>query len=172
MTIKRNGRVPWEGLDLGSGFDVQLAYSKDVTVSGNVIGLTDDYELNQLLAYFLSMNEHLIPSRLSYIEAVIHNYRHHFRKEFEWKRHALSYRFLTDVYEQPRQPEAVSGSANETEKDTRVSTLMAGSIGVFGITYERWSAVSSSELASWWYIFWVSDLQTSPADGPLVLTWR
>ena len=163
FTIKRNGSVRWEGLELGSGFEVELTYAKDVVVSGTVIGLTDDYELNQLLAHFLSMNEHLIPSRLSYIEAVIHNYRRHYEKEFERKKYALSYRFLTHVYEQPREPRGVSESAIEMERDSRVRTLMAGSVDILGITYDRWSAVASSELASWWYIFWVS----SSADDTL-----
>ena len=155
--IRRNGYVEWEGLDLGSGFDVQLTYAKDVRVGGSVIGLTDDYDLNQLLAHFLSLNENLVPSRLSYIEAVIHNYRQHYRKEFEWKKRTLSYRFLSEVYDHyPREPRGLSESAMEMESDPRVRKLMAGSVDVFGITYERMAAVSTSELATWWYIFWVS----------------
>ncbi|KAI0724627.1 hypothetical protein C8T65DRAFT_7352 [Cerioporus squamosus] len=153
--LKRNGHIEWEGLDLGSGFDIQLTYAKDVQVGGNVIGLTDDYDLNQLLAHFLSMNENLIPSRLSYIEAVIHNYRQHYRKEFEWKKRTLSYRFLSEVYDHyPHEPRGLCESAVEMESDPRVRKLMAGSVDVFGITYERMAAVSSSELATWWYIFW------------------
>ncbi|RPD55808.1 hypothetical protein L227DRAFT_614942 [Lentinus tigrinus ALCF2SS1-6] len=153
--LKRNGHIEWEGLDLGSGFDVQLTYAKDVQVGGNVIGLTEDYDLNQLLAHFLSLNENLVPSRLSYIEAVIHNYRHHYQKEFEWKKRTLSYRFLSEVYDHyPREPRGLSESAVEMESDPRVRKLMAGNVDVFGITYERMTAVSSSELATWWYIFW------------------
>ena len=83
---------------------MRITYAKDVTVTGAIIGLTDDFDLNQPIAAFLAMNESLIPSRLSYIEAALHNYRRHNRKEFEWKRHTLSYRFLTNVYDQPREP--------------------------------------------------------------------
>ncbi|KAI0651926.1 hypothetical protein C8Q79DRAFT_997151 [Trametes meyenii] len=152
--VKRGGHVQWEGLDLGSGFDVELTYAKQVQVSGAIIGLTDDYEITEPLARFLSMNEQLIPGRLSYIEAVLHNYRRHLRKEREWKRTTLSYRFLTTVYDQPREPRGLSESAIEIEGDLRVRKLMASSVNIFEITYYRLCVVSRSELATWWYIFW------------------
>ncbi|KAI0669823.1 hypothetical protein C8Q78DRAFT_147795 [Trametes maxima] len=152
--IKRDGHVQWEGLDLGSGFDVELTYAKKVQVSGTIIGLTDDYEITEPLARFLSMNEQLIPGSLSYIEAVLHNYRRHLRKECERKRATLSYRFLTAVYDQPREPRGLSESAIEIESDERVRRLMAGNVNIFEITYDRLCAVSKSELATWWYIFW------------------
>ncbi|PIL31892.1 hypothetical protein GSI_06596 [Ganoderma sinense ZZ0214-1] len=154
LAIKRNGHVSWEGLDLGSGFDVEITYAKHVTVDGTVIGLTDDFVLNRPLAQFLAMNEHLIPGRLSYIEAALHNYRRHNRKEFEWKRTTLSYGFLTNVYDNPREPDELSVSAVKMERDARVRKLMAASVDVFGISYERLEAVTWSELATWWYIFW------------------
>lgn len=133
-----------------------MTYAKKVQVSGAVIGLTDDYELTQPLAHFLALNEPLIPTRLAYIEAVLHNYRHHFRKEARWKRETLSYRFLTMVYDQPRDPRGLSESAIEWEHDARVRKLMASNVNIFEITYDRLCAVGSSELATWWYIFWVS----------------
>ena len=156
--IERSGHIEWEGIDLGSGFNVRLTYAKDVTVTGTVIGLTDDYDLNNLLAHFLALNEPLIPSRLSYIEAVLHNYRKHFRKESEWKKETLSYRFLTHVYSEPREAKDVTQSAVHLERDTRVRKLMRSSLNVMDITYERWLAVTTSELATWWYILWVSEL--------------
>lgn len=135
---------------------MRITYAKDVTVTGAVIGLTDDYDLNKILAHFLTLNENLIPSRLSYIEAVIHNYRKHFLKEVEWKKDTLTYRFLTHVYNQPREPQGASQSAINLEKDSRVQKLMIRSVDVLGITYDRFTAVTTSELATWWYIFWVS----------------
>ena len=147
-----------------SGFNVEITYAKDVKVTGAVIGLTDDFDLNQPIAAFLAMNESLIPSRLSYIEAALHNYRRHNRKEFEWKRHTLSYRFLTNVYDQPREPAGLSESAVEMERDARVRKLMAASVDVFGISYERLEAVVKSELATWWYIYWVS-LSVTPLNN-------
>lgn len=139
-------------------------------MNGTVIGLTDDFDLNQPLAQFLAMNEHLIPSRLSYIEAALHNYRRHNRKEFEWKRTVLSYGFLTNVYDKPREPDRLSVSAIEMEQDARVRKLMAASVDVFGISYERLEAVTRSELATWWYVFWV---RVSPSIVPLhtYLSW-
>ena len=157
--IERSGHIEWEGVDLGSGFDVRLTYAKDVTVTGAVIGLTDDYDLNKLLAHFLALNEHLVPSRLSYIEAVLHNYRKHFRKEAEWKMKTLSDRFLTHVYSQPRESPGVSRSAVHLEHDARVRQLITNSVDILDITYDRWFAVTTSELATWWYIFWVCCLK-------------
>ncbi|KAI0375073.1 hypothetical protein BV20DRAFT_960129 [Pilatotrama ljubarskyi] len=154
LHIKRRGHVQWEGVNLGSGFDIELTYAKGVQVGGTVIGLTDDYEITQPLAHFLTMNEPLLPGRLSYIEAVLHNYRHHYRKESEWKRATLSYRFLTAVYDQPREPCGLSESAMEIEHDVRIRKLMASNVNIFEITYDRLCAVSKSELATWWYIFW------------------
>ncbi|KAI0335198.1 hypothetical protein GY45DRAFT_1416939 [Cubamyces sp. BRFM 1775] len=152
--IRRRGHVQWEGLDLGSGFDVELTYAKRVQVGGDVIGLTDDYELTPPLAHFLTMNEHLIPNRLPYIETVLHNYRQHFREECEWKKQTLTYRFLTAVYDQPREPRGLSESAVALEYDARVRKLMASNVNIFEITYDRLCAVTKSELATWWYIFW------------------
>ena len=125
-------------------------------VNGAIIGLTDDFDLNQPLARFLAMNQHLIPSRLAYIEAALHNYRWHSRQEFEWKRTTLSYGFLTNVYDHPREPAGLSDSAVKMEWDARVRKLMAASVDVFEISYERLEVVTRSELATWWYIFWVS----------------
>ncbi|CDO71626.1 hypothetical protein BN946_scf184911.g96 [Trametes cinnabarina] len=152
--LKRHGHVPWEGLDLGSGFDVELTYAKGVQVGGDIIGLTDDYDLTPPLAHFLAMNERLIPGRLAYIETALHNYRRHYREEAEWKRDTLSYRFLTAVYDQPREPRGLSESAMEMERNARVRKLMASNVNVFEITYDRLCAVTKTELATWWYIFW------------------
>ncbi|KAH9944323.1 uncharacterized protein BXZ73DRAFT_39558 [Epithele typhae] len=154
FSIKHSGHTLWEGVDLGSGFDVQLDYAKDVTVPGVAIGLTDDYDLNKVLAHFLAINESLIPSRLSYLEAVIHNYRRHFRKEAEFKKRTLSYTFLTHVYSNPREPVGAAKSAIHREDDARVRRLMSDSVDVLSITYDRWMAASSSEIATWWYILW------------------
>ncbi|KAH9898326.1 hypothetical protein C8Q73DRAFT_395301 [Cubamyces lactineus] len=152
--IKRRGHIQWEGLDLGSGFDIELTYAKRVQVGGDIIGLTDDFELTPPLAHFLAMNEHLIPNRLPYIEAILHNYRQHFRRECEWKKETLTYRFLTAVYDQPREPRGLSDSAIALEHDARVRKLMASNVNIFEITYDRLCAVTKTELATWWYIFW------------------
>jgi len=66
----------------------------------------------------------------------------------------LTYRFLTYVYDQPRDPTGLAKSSIEFERDLRVRQLMVGSEAVFETAYERLAAVSTSQVATWWYIFW------------------
>lgn len=156
LRIKRHGHLKWEGLQLGSGFGVELNYAKNVQVDGDIIGLNDDFDLTPDLAQFLSLNQHLIPKRLEYIEETLTSYRRHHRKECHHKSHVLTYRFLTHVYDRPRQPSGLAESSIQFERDPRVKRLMAGSEAVFQTAYERLEAVSSSSTATWWYLFWVS----------------
>ena len=146
----------FEGLNLGSGFDVELTYAKGVVVDGSVIGLNDDYELTTPLARFLALNEELISDPLSRVETIISRYRHYERRECRLKADALSYRFLTAVYNKPQEPAGVTESSIEFERDPRVRKLILESEGAIQIAYDRLVAVSRSELATWWYIFWVS----------------
>ncbi|KAH9936996.1 uncharacterized protein B0H18DRAFT_925256 [Fomitopsis serialis] len=152
--IKRRGTLPWEGVDLGSGFEVELTYAKGVTVDGSIIGLTDDLDLTQPLARFLTMNERLIAEHLVPLEMVLRSYRHHSRRECQWKADVLTYQFLAAVYNQPRLPADVVSVVQELERDTRVRELVSTSRPIFEVTYERWSGVSASELATWWYVYW------------------
>lgn len=141
---------------MGSGFDVELVYTKDVKVDGTVIGLNDDYDLTQPLARFLALNEYLIPGPLSLLEGVMLRYRQHCMKECAWKANTLTYRFLALVYNRPREPDGLAQSSIERERDLRVRQLMLGSEVAFDMSYRRLSAVATSEIATWWYIFWVS----------------
>ena len=149
------GHLIWEGLQLGSGFDVRLIYSKDVEVGGDVIGLNDDWDLTVPLARFLRMNQRLIPERLSHIEGIIRNYRRHYLEESRAKSNVLTYRFFTNVYEMPRDPTRLAESSITHEKDIRVRQLMLGCEKILQTTYDRLSAVTTTEAATWWYIFWV-----------------
>lgn len=155
LQIKRQGYLVWDGMELGSGFDIQLAYSKNIKVPGDVIGLNDDYDLTPTLARFLAYNRELIPGRLKFMEKTIFNYRRHHRAECRRKHQVLTYRFLSHVYDQPRDPSGLAESSIEFEQDPRVRRLMAGSGAVFEASYERLASVSRSEAATWWYIFWV-----------------
>lgn len=154
LRLKHRGRLLWQGFQFGSGFDVELTYGKRLKVDGSIIGLNDDYDLTQPLARFLALNRELIPYRLSSLEAALHHYREHFKQECQYKSHVLSYRFLSYVYDQPRDPVVLAESSFEYERDLRVRELMAGSEIVFQTNWERMEVVSTSELATWWYIFW------------------
>lgn len=156
--LKRHGLLPYEGLNLGSGFEVELTYAKNVVVGGSAIGLDDDYDLTTPLARFLALNEELIPGPLTLVEDVLERYRHGLLTECQRKAETLSYRFLALVYDRPREPKGLTESSIEYENDARVRKLMLGSEDVFKITYARFSAVSTSPLATWWYIFWVRHL--------------
>ncbi|KAJ7038241.1 hypothetical protein C8F04DRAFT_998180 [Mycena alexandri] len=154
LRIRRHGHLEWEGLPLGSGFEIELHYAKNVQVDGDIIGLNDDYDLTPDLARFLSLNQDLIPRRLQRIEEALHGYRRHHRKESRWKSHVLTHRFLTHVYDQPRESSGLAESSIQFERDLRVRELMVGNEAVFQTSYERLEAVSTSPTATWWYLFW------------------
>ncbi|KAJ7225550.1 hypothetical protein GGX14DRAFT_421095 [Mycena pura] len=152
LHIKRRGHLKWDGLQLGSGFEIVLNYAKNVQVDGDVIGLNDDYDLTPDLARFLSLNQTLIPRRLEYIQETLCRYRRHHRKECGWKRHVLTYRFLTHVYDRPRDWGPDLGHAESS--DVGVRQLILDGENVFRTAYERMEAVSTSLAATWWYLFW------------------
>ena len=156
LRVIPRGHLVWEGLQLGSGFDVRLIYSKDVEVGGDVIGLNDDLDLTVPLARFLRMNQRFIPERLTHIEGIIQNYREHYLEEARAKSDVLTYRFFTNVYDMPRDPTRLAESSIAHEKDLRVRQLMLGCEKILQTTYDRLSAVTTTEAATWWYIFWVS----------------
>ncbi|KAF8078665.1 hypothetical protein FPV67DRAFT_1465988 [Lyophyllum atratum] len=154
LRINRRGQLVWDGLQLGSGFDLELKYSKKLSVAGDVIGLNDDYDLTAPLARFLERNQALIDQRLSYIEQTVDSYRHHHRKVGRWKNRVLTYRFLSHVYDHPRDPATLAASCLEFEQDQRVRHLMTTCEPTLQSTYDRWAFVSRSEARTWWYLFW------------------
>ncbi|KAF9270191.1 hypothetical protein L218DRAFT_849990 [Marasmius fiardii PR-910] len=154
LKIERRGNLVWRGIQLGSGFSVKLKYSSVVILDGEAIGLTDDFSLTTPLARFLSLNHRLISPRLRHLESVLSDYRHHHRRECQHKAQVLSYKFLSHVYDLPRDPSVMVGSSIDYERDIRVRQLMAGSEAVFDTAYKRFLIVSQSEAATWWYIFW------------------
>lgn len=155
--LKRRGLLEWEELNLGSGFDVEITYAKSVVVTGSVIGLTDDYDLTTTLSRFLSLNEDLIVQSLSKLELSIERYRHHAMYECRRKEETLTYRFLSTVYDKPREPIGLTESSIEHERDPRVRRLMLNSQDIFQISYERLCVASKCAVTTWWYIFWVSN---------------
>lgn len=154
----------WQDLQLGSGFDVELTYARGVQVDGDIIGLNDDYDLTSPLARFLALNRELIPESLAHLEHVLSDYRSRHRHDCHRKNRVLTYRFLSFVYDQPREPTGLAESSIEFERDLRVRQLMVGSEAVFEAAYERLAAVQTTETATWWYIFWVCLMLLSRSD--------
>ena len=155
LRVIPRGHLIWEGLQLGSGFDVRLIYSKGIEVGGDVIGLNDDWDLTVPLARFLRMNKRLIPERLLHIEGIIQSYRKYYLKETRTKSSVLTYRFFTNVYDMPRDPTRLAESSITHERDIRVRQMMLGCEKALQATYDRLSAVTKTEAVTWWYIFWV-----------------
>jgi hypothetical protein len=142
-------------MELGSGFDVELVYKKDVRVDGGIIGLTDDYDLTPSLARFLVINQDRIFARLNHLETTLASYRHHNWSEGREKDRVLTYRFLSCVYDLPKPPSGLTDSSLGFECDSRVKNLMTDGKAALLAAYERFVAVSRSEATRWWYIFWV-----------------
>ena len=158
LSIKRRGHLVWEGLRLGSGFDIQLKYSRSVQVAGDVIGLNEDFDITSSLARFLEINREIIDQGLPNIENKLSHYRRHYRKECRWKSRVLTYGFLTLVYDRPGDPVGLVERSIQCERDTRVRQLLASNESVFKMADKRMKAVSVSEATTWWYIFWVMQI--------------
>lgn len=155
MRIQRRGHLVWQGVQLGSGFNVELYYTKEIILAGDAIGLNDDHDLTAPLARFLKTNQALVSEKLRFIEETLSSYRRHCHQECHRKRHVLSYRFLCQVYDRPRSPGGLAESSIQAEHDPRVHRLMLDNETVFETAYKRLAYVSLSEAATWWYIFWV-----------------
>lgn len=154
LRIRRHGQLPWEGTDFGSGMAIELDYTKSLKVEASAIGLTDDFELTAPLAKFFAQNEDLISKGLDRVEAALQRYRDHYRKECRWKAKVLSYRFLATVYNRPRDPTALNKNVFELERDHRIRDLILNDNDVFTNTFERLTYVTSSEVNTFWYLFW------------------
>lgn len=165
FTLKRRGYLLWKNQQLGSGFDVTIKYSKSVKCDGTVIGLNEDFDLTPQLAQFLAMNHRSITTLLPAVESTMHDYRHALLQESQRKLHALTYCFLTHVYNQPPSPTDVTKSVIHEERDHRVRRLVAENAAVLDMTFERLTAVTTSEVATWWYLFWVSNITKYGPDG-------
>ncbi|KDR84944.1 hypothetical protein GALMADRAFT_1322109 [Galerina marginata CBS 339.88] len=154
LNIKRQGHLKWQGLHLGSGFNIRLKYSRDVTAPGDIIGLNEDYDLTPPLARFLEINRQLIDDGLFLVEEKLSHYRRHHRKECRWKSRIMTYRFLSFIYDHPRDPDGMVQTCLDFERDSRLQEVMLNNEAVFKSAYTRLAAVSTSEAATWWYIFW------------------
>lgn len=157
LRIQRKGRVVWQGLDLGSGFDIKLIYSKDIELSGDLLGLSNDWELTPTLARFLALNQTLVLEHVPIIEWTINDFRRYHRRETQYKAEVLSYSFLMTVYDQPQDHEQLMQNVADQERDLRVRQLVLGAADAVVAGYERYERAVSSEASAWWYIFWVSN---------------
>lgn len=153
--LKRRGTQFIEGFPLGSGFDIQLTYAHKVQLDGDILGLNDDFDLSPLLAKFLHMNQHLINDRIEVVESALWRYRRTARKEARKKRKALSYGFTTEVWNWPAFPDEAAKTVEGLERDLRVRHLIVEREDALLAAKERMDAVGRSEIATWWYLFWV-----------------
>lgn len=171
LRITHRGQLTWEGVQLGSGFAVELTYDKRVRVSGGAFGLTDDYDLTPPLARFLALNKRLIPARLAELEASLARYRAHCAAEAHAKAWTLSYRFLAAVYDSPEGMPGLAEAAARDEQNERAQDFLASDKcrDVLAIADERLDFVSQTEISTWWYIFWVRPCYFDVPRTPLTL---
>lgn len=152
--IKRQGQLVWNGVQLGSGFDISLTYTDEVRVDGTVIGVDEDFDLTPSLARFIQLNMAIMQSRLHAIDTALRSYRKFFAREMRWKERVLTYRFLSRVYSKPDEPAAVSDVVIDLEQDVRVRSALLSHEDAFAAAHERMSLVTSTPVRTWWYIFW------------------
>ena len=158
--IQRRGKLLFDDyIDLGSGFDIYIKYSPKVTVDGSLVGLSNEFILTPMLASFLALNEHLIRSNLNLLSGALRRYREHLRLEAVTKRHALSYVFLSEVFEVPASPEELLARVKSIERDSTGSLTQMLQDGLeqgalTGVD-ERMKCVMRSSATTWWYLFWV-----------------
>ncbi|KAG8801762.1 hypothetical protein FRC16_011205 [Serendipita sp. 398] len=154
FTIKHRGIQFWRDLPLGSGFDIELVYNKEVCLDSDGIGLDDHLDVTQTLARFLQLNQHIIQSRLPKIEEMLQEYRRECRKVAKAKNKVLSYGFLTRVYNWPLKPDEVVSTVDTHEQDLRVRDIFASNTDAVEAASQRINFASRSEVTVWWFLFW------------------
>ncbi|KAF9510693.1 hypothetical protein BS47DRAFT_1395777 [Hydnum rufescens UP504] len=158
--IQRRGKLLFDDyIDLGSGFEIRIKYSSKVTVDGSVIGLSTEFVLTPMLATFFALNEHLIRSNLQRLSGALRRYREHVRLDAMSKRDALSYLFLSEIYEVPASPQDLLGRVKALERDITgtVAEMLQDGLQQGALTGvdERMKYVARSSVTAWWYLFWV-----------------
>ena len=154
FSLKHHGIQFWKDTPLGSGFEIQLSYTKDIHLDADAIGIEDDMEISPILAKFLHLNRDLVEARLDLLLEGLEEYRREMRRQNKRKRTALSYQFLTRVYNWPARPAEVVKAVEQHESDLRVRDLFAANGGALQMASERMDAVCRSEITIWWYLFW------------------
>jgi hypothetical protein len=154
FSLKTHGIQFWKELPLGSGFDIELSYTKDIRLDADAIGIEDDMEISSTLAKFLHLNRELVQARLDIVLTRLEEYRRESRRQNKLKRNTLSYHFLTQVYNWPLRPTEVVKAVEQYESDLRVRDLFAVNGAALEMATQRMDAVGRSEITVWWYLFW------------------
>jgi len=160
LAIKRKATLPWKGVELGSGFEIQLTYAPKVQVDGSVIGIDDQFDLTPQLAQFLRINDQLIHEYHPGLEMNLFDYRRWARRNAQTKKDILTYEFLSNVYCSPKDAHELSKCLVHNEKDPRVRKTFVENEEAIAAASERLKFVSQSEASTWWYLYWVKILST------------
>ncbi|KAF8523077.1 hypothetical protein BU17DRAFT_75023 [Hysterangium stoloniferum] len=154
LSIDRKGSLSWKGLELGSGFNVQLTYAPKVHVDGTIIGLSDDYDLTPQLARFLATNREVIHDHLGRIDTLMQNYRNTSMRSIKAKDDVLGYNFLCSVYSSPKESHQLAKILTEQEKDLRVRQIFLEYEDAIIAANARMSFIGKTEASTWWYLYW------------------
>ena len=157
--LSQRGDLIYKGVQLSSGFDVELVYSPKIRLTGDDIGIEQDFRITPTLARFVSLNKAIIQRRLPVLQTVIQSYRDHYWYECRAKAEVLSYKFLVSVYNKPLPFSLLSDAVRRDEHDSRVRRLFQENEDTLLQTYERLTKVLESPVSTWWYIFWVCCLK-------------
>ncbi|KAG8691132.1 hypothetical protein FRC11_006552 [Ceratobasidium sp. 423] len=157
--IRRQGSLEWNGVNLASGFDVSLQYSKKLTFDGSLIGLNVGLELTPQLARFLLLNKVILESRMPTYLNALRGYRTHALNEAESKLETLSYGFITTLYALPMDSTSVVHILAQNEPNPRVRDLPIGYEHAFQMMDERVRYVGQGPVEAWWFLFWVCGIR-------------
>ncbi|KAH7318861.1 hypothetical protein B0J17DRAFT_773208 [Rhizoctonia solani] len=152
--IRQQGSLEWNNVNLASGFDVSLQYSKKLILDGSLIGLHVSLELTPQLARFLLLNKASLESRMSPYLNALRDYRTHALIEVESKIEALSYGFITSLYASQMNSISVASLLARNERNLRVRDLAVGYEHAFKTMDERMVYVSRGSVEAWWFLFW------------------
>ena len=155
LNIKRKGFLLWQGSSFASGFTLELNYNRRVRLGGDAIGLSDDFDMTPQLAHFFTLNGPLLESQLPSLQTALADYRYYRHQECISKSDVLSYGFLTHMYEEPRSCAQLGTTKAAEGCDEQVFKLLGDNATVLHNAYLRFTAVTSCEARTWWYLFWV-----------------
>jgi len=88
------------------------------------------------------------------LEQLLKTYRKELRTDFNNKAKTLTYRFLADVYNHPARPEDIAKIVEKQEPNLRVRDILLSREDAFLAASERMEVVTSSDVATWWYLLW------------------
>ncbi|CAG8610899.1 10825_t:CDS:2, partial [Dentiscutata heterogama] len=199
LQIRRNQRSKWRGHNMNSGFEITITYSDriksgstsstrsdsstlsegapfhEITVGHNIIGITADFQMTPQLERLFTDNYETLSKGLDLVQAIMQQYRDHYKDEAVKKMETLTYGFYINVYDNPSIPlESLPALLMATETNEKVRSIPETEYSSLIYLYERMRIINLSRVHQWWYLFWedlwrknhkeIEDLKKYPQD--------